>query len=139
LVGLVKRTWHREELVRTFVGICIITRDVRGLHDFYRDVLQAEAEGEGDFVAFSTRGAKLSLYTEEGMEQMAPGSTEAAGRGGCVLEFEVEDVDSEYERLKRMNVPIVKPPTTQPWGLRSVWFRDPDGNIASFYSEVARG
>jgi len=124
--------------VRTFVGICIVTRDVRRLRDFYRDVLQAEAEGEGDFVVLSTSGAKLSLYTEEGTEQMAPGSMKAVGRGGCVLEFEVEDVDSECERLKGMNVSIVKPPTTQPWGVRSVWFRDPDGNIVNFYGEVAR-
>ena len=34
-------------------------------------------------------------------------------------------------------MPIVKPPTTQPWGRRSVWFRDPDGNIVNFYADVA--
>jgi catechol 2,3-dioxygenase-like lactoylglutathione lyase family enzyme len=131
--------WKRrsEELVRTFVGICIITRDVRRLCDFYRHVLQVEAEGEGVFAALSTRGAKLSLFAEPGMEEMAPGSVTAAGRGGCVIEFEVEDVDREYERLAGMNVPIVKPPTTQPWGLRSVWFRDPDGNLVNFFAKVA--
>jgi predicted enzyme related to lactoylglutathione lyase len=123
--------------VRTFIGICIVTRDVRRLCDFYRDVLQVQAEGEGDFVSLATSGAKLSLYTEEGTEQMAPGSMQAAGRSGCVLEFEVADVDTEYERLVKMNVPIVKPPTTQPWGLRSVWFRDPDGNIVNFFAKVA--
>jgi predicted enzyme related to lactoylglutathione lyase len=128
---------RQEELVRAFSGICIITHDVRRLRDFYRDVLQVQTEGEGDFVSLATRGAKLSLYTEEGMEQMASCSTKAAGRGSCVLEFEVEDVDTEYERLTRMNVSIVKPPTTQPWGLRSVWFRDPDGNIVNFYGKIA--
>ena len=52
------------------------------------------------------------------------------------IEFEVEDVDQEFERLQAMNVEIVKPPTTQPWGRRSVWFRDPDGNIVNFYASV---
>jgi catechol 2,3-dioxygenase-like lactoylglutathione lyase family enzyme len=123
--------------VRTFSSVCIISHDVRRLCDFYRDVLQVEVDDAGDFVAFATSGAKLSLYTEEGMEQMAPGSTKAAGGSSCVLEFEVEDVDAEYERLTRMNVPIVKRPTTQPWGVRSVWFRDPDGNILNFYGKIA--
>jgi len=125
--------------MKRFNGICIITQDVQRLRDFYRDVLTVEAEGEDVFVAFVTEGAELSLFTEQGMEQMAPGSMKAAGRGGCTLEFEVEDVDSEYERLTKMNIPIVKPPTTQPWGLRSVWFRDPDGNIVNFYANVAAG
>ena len=125
--------------MRRFDGICIVTRDVGRLHDFYRDVLQVDSEGEDIFIAFSTKGAKLSLFAEQGMEQMAPGSMKGAGHGGYALEFEVEDVDREYERLTEMNIPIVKPPTTQPWGLRSVWFRDPDGNIVNFYANVAGG
>ena len=125
--------------MRRFSGICIITRDVQRMHDFYRDVLHVESEGDDVFVAFTTEGAKLSLFAEKDMEHMAPGSMKAAGNGGCTLEFEVEDVDKEYERLSKMDVPIVKPPTTQPWGLRSVWFRDPDGNIVNFYASVASG
>ncbi|NLX35663.1 MAG: hypothetical protein GXY68_03120 [Chloroflexi bacterium] len=29
---------------------------------------------------------------------------------------------------------LVKLPKTHPWGARSVWFRDPNGNIISFYA-----
>ena len=68
---------------------------------------------------------------------MAPGAMQAAGNGYWGVEVEVQDVDQEYERPTRMNVPIVKPPTTQPWGLHSVWFRDPDGNIVNLYAQVA--
>ncbi|MGW0828878.1 VOC family protein [Streptomyces prunicolor] len=35
-----------------------------------------------------------------------------------------------------LSVEILKPPTTQPWGRRSVWLRDPDGNIVNLYQEV---
>jgi catechol 2,3-dioxygenase-like lactoylglutathione lyase family enzyme len=125
--------------MRRFNGICIVTRDVRRLHNFYRDVLQVESQGEDVFVAFSTEGAELSLFTEQGMEQMAPASMKGAGHGSYTLEFEVEDVDKEYERLIDMDIPVVKPPTTQPWGRRSVWFRDPDNNIVNFYADVDVG
>ena len=125
--------------MRKFSGICILTHDVLKLRDFYQAVLQVEAEGDAEFTAFATEGVILSLYFAQGMEHMAPGSMEGAGTGSYALEFEVGDVDAEYKRLVELNVPIVKPPTTQPWGLRSVWFRDPDGNIINFYARVAVG
>ena len=33
---------------------------------------------------------------------MAPGSMHGAGRGSCTLEFEVDDVDQEFERLTKL-------------------------------------
>jgi len=121
---------------RQFRSVCLITQDVPRLHNFYQDVLQVQAEGDANFVAFEPVGVPLTLFHTEGMEQMAPGSMQGAGTGGFVLEFEVEDVDEEYARLLELNVSVVKPPTTQPWGLRSVWFRDPDGNIVNFFAAV---
>ena len=123
---------------RQFRGTCLITHNVPRLRDFYQDVFQIQTEESATFVAFAPEGVPLTLFHTEGMEQMAPGSMQGAGAGNAVLEFEVEDVDQEYERLLGMNISIVKPPTTQPWGLRSVWFRDPDGNIVNFFAPVNR-
>jgi len=120
-----------------FNGICLITRDVPRLRSFYAAVLQEETEGDDTFTALAIQGAALSIFTEQGMEHMAPGSMQHSGCGRYTLEFEVEDVDKEYERLKAMNIIFVKPPTTQTWGRRSVWFRDPDGNIINFFAHAA--
>jgi catechol 2,3-dioxygenase-like lactoylglutathione lyase family enzyme len=107
------------------------------LRDFYTAVLRAEAEGDDTFTEIVTQGAALSIFTEEGTEHMAPGSMQHSGCGRYTLEFEVEDVDAQYERLKAMNIIFVKTPTTQTWGRRSVWFRDPEGNIINFFAKVA--
>ena len=120
-----------------FNGICLITKDVSKLRRFYKSVLQVKPEGDDTFTQFVMQGAALSIFTEEGMERMAPGSMQHSGCGRYTLEFEVEDVDKDYERLKSMDITIVKPPTTQTWGRRSVWFRDPDGNIINFFAKVA--
>lgn len=120
-----------------FNGICLVTKDVPRLKGFYSTVLQVKAEGDDTFTVLAIPGAALSIFTEEGMERMAPGSMQHSGCGRYTLEFEVEDVDKEYERLKSMDITIVKPPTTQTWGRRSVWFRDPDGNIINFFAKVA--
>jgi predicted enzyme related to lactoylglutathione lyase len=116
---------------------CIITQDVRRLCNFYQSVLDITVECNDIYAAFPTPGAELSIFSAQGMEEMAPGSMDNVGGGSTILEFEVEDVDREYERLKALKVAVVKPPTTQPWGIRSVWFRDPDGNKVNFFAHVS--
>lgn len=81
-------------------------------------------------------GAALSFFSTQAMESMVSGSMAAASSGGFTLEFEVTDVDDRHERLVARGVEILKPPTTQPWGRRSVWLRDPDGNIVNLYQKA---
>ena len=119
-----------------FYGICLVTRDVLRLRSFYEAILQVTAKGDDTFTMLLPSGAALSIFAEEGMERMAPGSMKDSGSGRYTLEFEVEDVDQEFERLKALDIIVVKPPTTQTWGRRSVWFRDPDGNIVNFFSSM---
>jgi len=93
-------------------------------------------EGDEGFAWLTTSRGTLSIFSDEGMEKMAPGSMSGAGHGSYTIEFEVEDVDCEFERLKSLGVQFVKEPTTQSWRRRSLWFRDPDGNIVNFYESV---
>lgn len=51
-----------------------------------------------------------------------------------ILEFSVANVDEEYARLHGLVKQWVKGPTTQPWGTRSIYFRDPDGNLVDFFT-----
>ncbi len=122
--------------MRKLSGICLITRDVPRLSAFYRDLLEVEMQGDQRHAELLTQGGGLAIFSEQGMEEMAPGSMRGAGRGGFTLSFEVEDTDREYERACKMGVPVVKPPESYPWGTRSAWFRDPDGNIVNFYAFV---
>jgi uncharacterized glyoxalase superfamily protein PhnB len=54
--------------------------------------------------------------------------------GSVTLMFEVEAVEAEYARVQAMGLELVKPLQTHPWGARSFWFRDPDGNLVDFYA-----
>jgi catechol 2,3-dioxygenase-like lactoylglutathione lyase family enzyme len=59
--------------------------------------------------------------------------------GSVMLEFQVGDVDAEFARLRgSMDFPIdfVLEPTTLKWGNRSIYFRDPDGNVVNFFTPV---
>ena len=120
---------------RHLTHVCLVTDDVPQLARFYASVLACPADIHGDqYAEVASAGAVLSCFRTSAMTQLAPG---AGGRNGAmILEFHVDDVDAEYERLSALGVSIVKPPTTQPWGNRSVYFHDPDGNLVSFYQRV---
>ena len=120
-----------------FTGICLITHNVPKLAGFYEKVLGVTGEGDAMHFALDTEGASIAIFSLEGMENMAPQSMQGAGHGNFTIGFEVKDVDAEYERLKPCVQEFVILPTTHPWGARSFWFRDPDGNIIDFYENLA--
>jgi catechol 2,3-dioxygenase-like lactoylglutathione lyase family enzyme len=121
-----------------FTGICLVTENVPALTEFYTKVLGVEAEGDDVHAEFKTEGAGISIFSVEGMESMAPRSMRGAGYGSIPIMFRVDDVDAEYERLRTLGVEFVMLPTSHPWGSRSFWFRDPDGNIVDFYGRATK-
>jgi catechol 2,3-dioxygenase-like lactoylglutathione lyase family enzyme len=114
---------------------CLVTNDVKRLVDFYEPVLVLKARWSGqDYAEFPTGVGLLAIFSAEAQEKYIPGSAEAAKNKSMILEFRVANVDQEYGRLQSLVKTWVKPPTTQPWGTRSIYFRDPDGNLLDFYT-----
>ena len=67
--------------------------------------------------------AAARLISEEALELKIEGGP----RG--LLAAGVEDVDAAYGALKAKGVTFLRPPTDQPWGLRTAHFADPEGNL----------
>ena len=141
LVPLLARGAHPAEGKETvkFTHVCLITKKLETLRDFYREVLQVEPKVyQEDYLEFPVEGAILSLYRQESLERTVPGAMQAGRNQSVMLEFQVADVDREYARLKQSRLPLdwVMAPTTFPWGNRSIYFRDPEGNMVNLYSTV---
>jgi len=114
---------------------CLITENVDELVQFYEPILRLKAQRSGeDYAEFRTGAGVLAVFSAAAQEKYIPGSAEAGRNKSAILEFSVADVDKEYARLQGMVKTWVKPPTTQPWGTRSIYFRDPDGNLVDFYT-----
>ena len=119
------------------VNTCLITNDVKRLVEFYEPVLALKAKKTGeDYAEFPTGVGVLAIFSKDAQEKYIPGSAEAAKNRSVVLQFRVSDVDQEYRRLQSLVKSWVKAPTTQPWGTRSIYFRDPDGNLVDFYAPI---
>lgn len=116
------------------INTCLITRDVQRLAGFYAHVLQMEPlKVSTSYVEFRTGTGVLALFAADAQEKYIPGSATAGQNRSAILEFRVQDPDGEYVRLRGF-VDWVKGPTTQPWGTRSIYFRDPDGNLVDFFA-----
>jgi predicted enzyme related to lactoylglutathione lyase len=124
-----------------------VTDDVAGLAGFYARLL-GEPEALNEYyveipagpasVGFSRR-----RFTEADAQAAADGQADAqAAAQACdrkdeiILAFAVDDVDAEYPRIAVLGVGWVMPPTSQPWGNRSMIFRDPAGNLINVFSQA---
>ncbi len=128
----------KPETTHALINTCLITNDVKRLSAFYAQVLQIEAHNSGpDYVEFHASAGTLALFSADAQERYIPGSATPGQNHSAILEFRVNNVDEEYSRLHDFVERWVKGPTTQPWGTRSIYFRDPDGNLVDFFTPVA--
>ena len=114
----------------------IVTKDVAALARFYQEVTRIAPVGGADFVEFRTAGAILSLCSQRAVDAHNAGAAVPARNRTALLEFQVEDVDDERDRLQSTVGSWVQEPTDQPWGNRSMLFRDPDGNLINFFTPI---
>ena len=100
---------------------------------FYRDILGMKVKNTDEgFISFDLEGQELALMDLSTASQMISEEAVQQKREGVhrsLLATFVEDTDKVYESLKVKGVEFVKPPTTQPWGQRTAYFKDPDDNI----------
>lgn len=85
-------------------------------------------------LAGQVTGPALAISTERIIQQFNAGVASAAANRSAILEFEVDDVDALHQRLMDVPTDCAMPPTTMPWGNRSMLLRDPDGNVVNVFS-----
>jgi predicted enzyme related to lactoylglutathione lyase len=117
------------------VSIRIITDDVALLTSFYEHVTGSTAVYLNEqFAELRTPSGTLAIGSTATVGLFGPGSVRPADNHTAIIEFLVDDVDTEYLKLKEWVTTFVKEPTTMPWGNRSLLFRDPDGNLINLFT-----
>ena len=121
-----------------FVSIRVITGDIKRLVRFYEEVTGLSPKWyTEDFAELATPSCTLAIGSERTMELFGAGAARPADNHSAIIEFRVDDVDKEYEKLEKSISDFVQRPTTMPWGNRSLLFRDPDGNLINFFTPVS--
>jgi catechol 2,3-dioxygenase-like lactoylglutathione lyase family enzyme len=114
----------------------IVTRDVPALTRFYMALTGMTPTGNDRYIELRAPGLALGISSQHVLDQHIPGATMPEANRSVILDFEVENVDEERLRLTSIVSEFVLEPTTQPWGTRSMLFRDPDGNLINFFTRI---
>ena len=121
--------------------VVLIVADLDRALDFYTGTLglslQHRAEKYAQMRAGTTR---LSLYTRAAMSETLGVEIDAPSTSAPAFElgFKVTDCDAAFAELVRAGAPVVAAPTTRPWGQRTAYVRDPDGNLIELAEDLGR-
>lgn len=124
-------------MIPTINAAVLFVQNLAGCTKFYQDTLGLQSTfSDSNSVAFRLEDRDFVLLKASAAVQMI--SEEALSLhkevGHRVLLCAgVEDVDAVYKALTAKGVAFIKPPISQPWGRRTAYFADPEGNLWEIY------
>ena len=117
-------------------GFGLFVENMENMIKFYRDVLGFEIKEELDTsnVYLKKDGTLFLLYGRKDFEKMTNREYEyVKGLNG---HFELalyvdtfDEVDETYNRIIKQGAKPILEPTTEPWGQRTCYIADPEGNL----------
>lgn len=127
-------------------GFGLLVNDMAVMIRFYRDVLGFEIKEREDTenVYLVKDGTLFLLYGRKDFEKMTSRKYEyiKGVNGHFEIALQVDsfaEVDEAFARVTALGAKAIMEPTTEPWGQRTCYIADPEGNlieIASFSSEI---
>lgn len=125
----------------SFNTIGLFTTDNKSMVEFYRDIMgfSTDWNGEGPNVMMRLGDMYLIMFPRDAFEAMTNREYGyPKGLNGTVeLAFSVSafnDVDAQYNRAVSLGARSVFPPRTMPWGQRTCYIADPEGNLIEIHS-----
>jgi len=117
-------------------GFGLLVNDMGKMIRFYRDVLGFEIKESEDSknVYLVKDGTLFLLYGRKDFEEMTNRRYDYIkginGHSEIALYVDTfEEVDSEYQKAIDNGAAPILEPTTEPWGQRTCYIADPEGNL----------
>ena len=119
--------------------VVLIVEDVDKAQRFYTETLGLPLKHRrGDYAQFALGGTRLGLFSRAGMAAVIGDSLGVAAPGAKFeLGFMVENCDAAFAELVASGVPAITAPQTRPWGQRTAYVADPDGNLIELVEDLA--
>jgi lactoylglutathione lyase len=123
-------------------AIILFVDDVARSRTFYHEVLGLDVHFEDEVsVGFDIEGmAFIVLHVDRANVQLQgePTSTPRSGATAFLTTF-TDDADGLHAELASRGVEFLQAPTDQPWGMRTAYFKDPDGHVWEIAQPVEGG
>ena len=123
--------------IRAIDYTVIFVRDMAAMRRFYEDILGFSLlrELSPGWIEYRVGDNTLALARPRLTAQDAPTPN---GSAALQLAFKVSvpEVDKCANELVRQGVTLLSPPTDQVFGHRTLFFRDPDGNLLEIFADI---
>ena len=105
--------------------------------DFYKRHFGFGAAFEADWYVHlqSETDPSVNLAIVQSDHETIPEGARGVSNG-MILNFEVEDVDAVYQKLRAEGVPVMKALVSEPFGQRHTIFRDPNGVLIDVITPI---
>lgn len=115
--------------LRSFYPV-VMALDLPAMQAFYTQHFLFEVTFESDwYVSLKGKGEAAELALLDPSHPTVPEAVRKPLRGGLLLNVEVDDVDREYERLKRAGLPMHLELRDEAFGQRHFITSDPAGTL----------
>ena len=121
--------------LHTLNYVILLCEDLALMRTFYHEVLGLPIERDWEGWLELRIGDVLLTLRPRGRPYDGPGIKASAG---VQLAFRVEppDVETWHTELLQQQVEILEPPRDRDYGHRTLFFKDPEGNILEIYAEI---
>ena len=123
--------------IRAIDYTVIFARDMAAMRRFYEDILgfRLLRELSPGWIEYRVGNNTLALARPSRTGADAP---TPRGSASLQLAFKVSvaQVDQCADELVRQGVELLSPPTDQAFGHRTLFFRDPDGNLLEVFADI---
>jgi lactoylglutathione lyase len=125
------------QAIRAIDYTVIFVRDMDAMRRFYETLLGFSLQRvlSSGWIEFRIGSNTLALAIPS---RTASDHPIPVGSAALQLAFKVSvaEVDACAEELMRKDISLVSPPTDQVFGHRTLFFRDPDGNLLEVFADI---
>ena len=123
--------------IRAIDYTVVFVREMAAMRHFYEDILRFPLirELSAGWIEYQLGSNTLALAKPSRTAGDAP---TPHGSASLQLAFKVSaaEVDQCADELVRQGVDLLSPPTDQVFGHRTLFFRDPDGNLLEVFADI---
>ena len=121
--------------------VTLLTNNIETMKEFYSKILGFPIlEDLGNYVEFHNPGVRFALCTRETMYEHTEERSYLKEPNGQIIELAIpagdpNNVDYLYHEFVNNGAKPIRQPEIMPWGRKTGFIADPDGNIHEIYSD----
>ena len=131
-------------MLNSIALVTILTDNAPALARFYREALGFEVKQDmGNYIELRNDGVRFAICARSIMFDATNHASYAQLHSGQCFELAFPcatpaEVDRAYADILAKGAAPIKSPATMPWGQRTAFFADPDGNIHELFADLPK-